>query len=561
MRRIVIFLLCCLLLTTAVSAESSITSMESNATISANGTCRMYVTFQLTVDSVNKKDLQFPLPGNARDISLNGSSAKTSRSDGQRWVDLSGVVYAPGTYSMTLQYSLPDLVRKNGKSGLVLEVPILSASSFRVENLKFSVRLPGKPEQRPTFLSKIYSEATDSYVDFSIEDAVISGQFTRTVFEKDTLTMKLPVSSKMFPQDIAKQWSLSYDDLIQYGLLLLALIYWIVFLRCKLPRPVRRVQAPDGITAGELGCCLSGQGVDFPMMIFSWAKMGYLTIELDRHQRVLLHKTMDMGNERSNLEMRWFKTLFGRRLTVDASSEHFARLSRKAGKTVLGSSHYFKKSSGNPLIFRALAAGIGAVAGYSLTVAFASDTVWQVVLGIFLIPLCAALSWLIQNGMRGISLRHRVSVYIAAGSCVLWILLGIWAGEAGVAVFVIVTQILAGLAAIHGGRRTEGGLQSRNEILGLRRYLRSANAKDLARILENNPEYFFDQLPDAMALGVDRAFARQFPNEKLGECPYLKIAGNEAMTPRQWNVQLRKVVQIVEEGERRMTLQKILNRR
>lgn len=560
MRRILLLLLCCLLLTTAVHAESGVTNMESTATLSSNGTCRMALVFQFTLDS-HEGDLRFPLPGSAKDISLNGSTAKTSRSGGLRWVDLSGVVYGPGTYSLTLHYSLPDLVAESGKNGLMLELPLLSGFSYPIEHLEFSVILPGKPEHRPTFTSTYHSDTMDSFADFTIQDQVISGHFTQRMKDHETLTMKLQVSSAMFPQNIVKRWSLSYDDLLQYGLLLLAVVYWIVFLRCKFPRRVRRVQAPDGVTAGELGCCLSGQGVDFSMMVLSWARMGYLTIEIDRHERVLLHKLMDMGNERSNLEMRWFKTLFGRRNTVDAASEHVARLSRKAGRTVLGSGYYFKKNSGNPLIFRCLTAAIGAVSGYSLTVAFASDTVWQVVLGILLIPLGGVLSWLMQNGMRGISLRHRLDLGLSIGCCVLWLILGIWAGEAGVAALVIVIQLVAGIATVHGGRRTEGGLQSRNEILGLRRYLKTASAKELARLTENNPEYFFDLLPDAIALGVDHAFARQFGNEKLPACPYLRITGETSMTARQWNVKVRKTVQVMEEGKQKLKWQKLFNRR
>ena len=101
MRRIFLGILCLLLLTTAVSAAGSVTEMQSNAALAADGTCQISLFIQLTVDS-RDDDLRFPLPGNAKDITLNGSAAKTSRSDSMRWVDLSSVVYGPGKYSLTL---------------------------------------------------------------------------------------------------------------------------------------------------------------------------------------------------------------------------------------------------------------------------------------------------------------------------------------------------------------------------------------------------------------------------------------------------------------------------
>lgn len=558
MRRVFIFLLCSLLLITTVSAAGSVTELQSNATLASDGTCQISLLIYLTVDS-GDGDLRFPLPGSARDITLNGNRASTSRADSLRWVDLSDVIHGPGNYTLNLHYSLPDLVTQE-ESGLVLTLPLLSGFSYPIDWMEFSVNLPGEPEYSPNFTSTYYPESMESLVEFSINGPVISGRFAQGLKDHETLIMTMRVSEELFPQAMVKRWSLSYDDLLQYGFLILALIYWLIFMRCPMYRRLRRVNAPDGMTAGELGSCMGGLGVDFPMTVLSWAQMGYLTVQIDRHGRVWLHKTMDMGNERSDLEMRSFKTLFGRRMRVDGGSEHFARLSRKMGKAIPNAGHYFKKSSGNPILFRCLAAGIGTVAGYSLAVAFATDTVWQVILAIFLVPLCAVLSWLIQTGAKGIYLRHRLDLYIALGCCGVLLLLGLWAGEAGVAIFVIISQFLAGVGAIQGGRRTETGLQVRNELMGLRHYLRMPPRGELTRLLENNPEYYFDMAPYAVALGVDKAFARQFGTQKLTACPYLEVSGSQNLTARQWNDHLRKVVWVLEERQRKLIWQKLFGK-
>lgn len=559
MRRVLIAILCLFLLTTAVSAAGTVTGLQSNAILTANGNCQISMVMNLTVDSVDP-DLRFPLPNTAKDITLNGSAAKTSRSGAYRWVDLSDVIYGAGSYTLTLHYTLPNVVTEQG-NGLVLNLPLLSGFSYPIAKMEFSINLPGTPEEMPTFTSTYHPESMDSFLSCTVSGPVISGYVLEGLKDHETLSMTLPVTSKMFPQDIAKRWSLSYDDLLQYGLILLALVYWLIFLRSPLTRSLRRVQAPDGVTAGELGCAMSGLGVDFSMMVLSWAQMGYLSIHMDRHNRVLLYKTMDMGNERGAFEVRVFKTLFGKRPRVDGGSEHFARLARKVGKTVSGAGYYFKKTSGNPLIFRAISAMIGAVAGYSLAVAFATDTVWQVLLAIPLIPLGAVLSWLIQAGVRGVQLRYRLDMYIGIGCCLIWMLLCNWAGEGIVGFLVVFTQILAGFAAVHGGRRTESGLQIRNEVLGLRRYLWSLTPEELARITESNPDYYYDMAPDALALGVDRVFARQFGDEKLPDCPYLTVHGRSSLTARQWNELLRKVVQVLDERQRKLPWEKLFGKR
>lgn len=559
MRRVFLAILCLLLLTTTVSAAGSATGLQSNAIVASDGTCQVSMVIQLTMDGT-EDDLRFPLPSTAKDITLNGSSAKTSRSGALRWVDLSTVIYGAGTYTLTLHYSLPDLISSD-KNGLTLTLPLLSGFPYSIDRMEFSINLPGTPKEIPTFTSTYHPESMDSFLSYTVDGPVISGYCLQGLKDHETLTMTLPVSASLFPQNIAKRWSLSYDDLLQYGLILLALIYWLIFLRCPLPRTVRRVQAPDGVTAGELGCILSGLGVDFSMMVLSWAQMGYLSIHMDRHHRVWLYKTMDMGNERSEFEMRCFKTLFGKREKVDGSSEHYARLGRKAGKTIPGAWHYFKKSSGNPLIFRCIAALIGAVAGYSLAVAFATDTAWQVILAVVLVPAGGVLSWLIQTGVHGVHLRHRLDLLIGIGSSALWILLASLAGEGIVGILVVFSQMIAGFAAIHGSRRTEAGLQARNEILGLRKYLRTVTPEELNRITQDNPDYYFTMAPYAMALGVDRIFSRQFGEMTVSDCPYLTVHGRSSLTARQWHELLRQAVQVLDERQRKLVWEKIFGRK
>ena len=144
-RRIVILLLCLFLLTTAVHAAGSVTDLQSNAFISADGTCQISLELSLTMDGT-ETDLRFPLPGTAKDITLNGGAAKTSRSDSRRWVDLSSVIYGAGKYTVYLHYSLPDLVTEQGKGSLVLTLPLLSGFAYPIDHMGFSITLPGAPE-------------------------------------------------------------------------------------------------------------------------------------------------------------------------------------------------------------------------------------------------------------------------------------------------------------------------------------------------------------------------------------------------------------------------------
>ena len=555
MRRVFLTTLCLLLLVTAVHATDTVTQLQSNTTVASDGTCRVSMVLQLQLDSVPETP-RFPLPVGARDITLNGSTPKTGSDRLVRWVDLSGVIAAGGSYTLSLSYTLPDAVWALKDGTLELRLELLSGFQYPISQMEFSIQLPGAVEARPVFSSTYHPETIDTMMDFVVVDGVISGHFSQGLKDHETLTMTLEVPEALFPQPIAKQWSLSSEDLIMYGLALLALLYWLAAMRCLPPRRLRRTQPPEGITAGELGCCLVGQGVDFNMLVLSWAQMGYLTIALERGKRVRLHKRMDMGNERSEFEVRLFKTLFGGRRVVDGSSEHYARLGRKAARTLPHARNYYRPGSGNPYVFRFLAAGIGICSAFSLAAAFAADTAWRIVLTILLSIVGAAFSWQIQRGGRCLHLRHKRDLYLALVCAFLWIVLSNFVGELNVAIFVTVTQLLAGIGCAYGGLRTESGKQSMGEILGLRRYLRSVSTRELAEILRYNPEYYFTLAPSAMALGVDKTFSRQFGGEKLSPCPYLTVTHENPVTARQWNQLLREAISVLDERQKPVLLQK-----
>lgn len=558
MRRFFIFVLCCLLLTTAVSAASSATELVSTTQVYSDGTCQVSLTLQLKFDEV-PANLSFPLPQNARSISLNGGGAHTWRSGSARYVDLSSIVNYPGNYTITLHYSLPDsVVAQKGK--LYLELDLLSGFAYPIEQMRFTVILPGAPEFRPEFTSIYYQEAVDSLMDCQIKDNTISCSFRQRLNDHESLSMRLQVTESQFPQPISKKWRLSSDDIAMYICLLLALLYWVLTMRALPPRRRKNALPPDGVTAGELGCFLTGRGVDFTMMVISWAQMGYILIHLDDNGRVLLHKRMDMGNERSDFENRCFRTLFGRRTTVDGTGYHFARLVRKASRTISDAGIHYRRHTGNPHIFRALCACVGIFGGISMAAMFADDTAWQVVLSVFLAALGVAVCWVIQAGAATVHLRRNQSLLLALIGSGLWLLLGLWAGEVGVSLFLVLVQWLAGLAAGYGGRRTEVGRQMLSDVLGLRWYLRTIPKEELLRIIQRNPEYYYDLAPHAMALGVDVAFARQLGNRKLPQCTYLTTGMDGHLTAQEWNRLLRDAVSALDERQQRMKLDKLLGK-
>lgn len=157
-------------------------------------------------------------------------------------------------------------------------------------------------------------------------------------------------------------------------------------------------------------------------------------------------------------------------------------------------------------------------------------------------------------------LRHRRDLIISLAAGAFWLLLSGWTNELSTGVYVVVTQFIAGFAFAFGGRRTELGYQVREDILGLRRYLRSMVPGEVQMLLRSNPDYYFTMLPYAMALGVDGVFSRQFGTRKLPPCPYLSVGTDAPLTAKQWHQHLRRVVQVLDTRQSTKALKKLFGR-
>ena len=155
MRRIFLWVLCCVLLACPVLAASGVTSAESQTVVNSDGNCQVSLTLTLQLDAPDS-DLALPLPENARDITLNGGAAETYSGDSARYVSLSGVASTVGTHTVSVSYTLPDAVSADKKGALKLNLELLSGFSYPINNFSFTVTLPDKLEGKPVFSSTYY---------------------------------------------------------------------------------------------------------------------------------------------------------------------------------------------------------------------------------------------------------------------------------------------------------------------------------------------------------------------------------------------------------------------
>ena len=576
-RLLTLALLLCLLsgvLCMPARADSYANLVETYCTVNPDGDCLVNLTVTLHLDN-SGSEMSFPLPANATDITMNGNAPKTTKTEEAIYVDISkfteGLV---GDFTLRFDYTIPKAVKvkvlpDNATSAekeafeesfkqapLQLTLPLLCGFAYPVNNLQFVVYLPSNIVNRPAFTSIYRQTGIASELNFVIKGNILSGSSTKPLNDHEGITMTMDMTEEMFP-GVSTYRRTGNPELTPMLILAgLALLYWLIFLRTLPLTRSRHVTAPEGITAGELGCRLTLSGGDLTMMVLSWAQLGYIMIHLEKRGRILLQKRMDMGNERSLFEVRVFQMLFGNNKVVDATGSQYAKLCLKVARMIPGEKTMYSASSCNIKLFRILCCASHLFAGVNVGMNMSSILAIQILLSVIFGALAAVTAWRIQEMAYRTHIRGKLPVYIGFACILLWAVLGALAGQVWIPLGSAVGQLVLGYFAAYGGRRSDLGRVSASQILGLRAYLKKIGKEEILRLRSVDPDYFFNMVPYALALGILNPFAKCFAGRKLSPCPYLMCGIQSKRTAAEWAAILADTADRMDARQRRMQLEK-----
>ena len=546
------------------SAETAATRLDYLCTVNAEGDCLVSLTAVIQLDEAHNQ-MYFPIAESATDVQLGGSNATVTKGNSSTLVDISKLTrdYV-GSLSLRISYTIPNVVKvdpelkeADGSRALMLTLPLLCSFDYPVQSMTFAITMPtGQMTHDPVFTS-IYSQTSiRSSLTYEIRDSQIIGTSNTPLNDHEAITMTMQVPKEMFPT-VSTYIREGNPELVPMAAFAVAaLLYWLLFLRCLPIRALRTSTPPQGITAGELGCRLTLSGGDLTMMVFSWAQMGYLLIHLDGNGRVLLHKRMDMGNERSQFENRIFRALFGNRRVVDGTGDGYAQLCQQVWGMVPSERNMHKGNSGNKKIFRFLACISMVFCGICVAMNMSDVGILQTLMALILGIFGAVSGWLIQAVSYRHHLRGKVPVLVGLVVILVWIVLGLLCGQVWIPLGCCAGELLMGYLAAYGGRRSDLGRHDAGMVLGLRRYLKRLPRGEINRLLNNDPDYFFNLAPYALAMGVIRPYSLAFGRRKLSQCPYLitPIHGNR--TAEEWGTLMGDVADMLDYKERRMRFEK-----
>ena len=539
-----LMLMLCLCLGVSAADNNRAYSVNVFATVSSDGSCDVTSTVTLHLGTP-QQNLTYPVPADASNITLNGSPVLTEKNEPVRLVNLSKVLGdMTGDLSFTVGYSLHSVVEPIPDSNrLQLELPMLSGFTCPIDELQFSVNLPGAIDQDPQFISGYHQANIEKDLTYSVSGSNIAGRSWTGLKDHETLILRLSATEELFPQSRVELPEAEGIPGLIWICAGLALVYWLLFLRNFLPLRDFPAVAPEGFGAGQMGTILTKAGANLSLMAFSWAQLGYVVLQMDRRGNVIIRKLMELGNARTDFEQKWFQKLFSRKDAVDTSSPFFRRLSQIVAAQNSAPELLKGKSGGNVTIFRILMtlAGLFSGAYFGIVLGNLLDYGWVFMLALSCLGLVG--SWNIQAWPQGVFLHHRIRLYAAAVMSLLWLVLGLVLGQFDLAFATVLLQVVAGLLAVFGGRRTEEGRFTMGQVLRLRHHFISLSSGEIRQLCHENPEVFFDMAPYALALGCDGAFARKFGKSRLPVCPYILAGNTRGLTAKQWSQLMRGMLE------------------
>ena len=542
------------------------------ATVSSNGTCDVTTNVTIHLDAP-EKNLTFPVPINASNVTLNGKPVLTEKSGSARFVSLSRIIgNMAGDYSFSVGFSVHSAIHSLASETtqsteatepgalpvyrrLELELPLLAGFPHPIKELQFSINLPGMISQPPRFVSGYHQSNIEKDLTYSVSGANIAGRSWSTIKDHETLTMFMDTTEEMFPQTRADLPALESVTTLIGICAGLAFLYWLLFLRNILPIRMYPAVAPEGFGAGQLGTILTEAGADLNLMAFSWAQLGYVILRMDRRGRVFIHKRMEMGNERTAFEQKCFQKLFSRRDVVDTASFAYRRLFQNVKLQTASRQLFRKKGVLHTKIFRSIMAVAGLLSGTCFGILLGNMLDYGWVFMVILSAVGLICSWHIQFWPDGVFLHHHSRLWTAAILSVLWLAIGVVIKQFPLALLAVTMQLLAGFLASFGGRRTEDGRNAMGQTLSLRRYFKKLPEDRIYQLCQNNPDLFFDLAPYALALGCDKRLARRFGPRRLPVCPYIRVSNSRGLTAKQWSQLMRQILDSMAVRQKKMPLE------
>lgn len=471
-------------------------------------------------------------------------------------------------YQISYQYSMPDDRLENSD---FLFYSVLGAGwKTRIDHFSFELDFEKPLSDQAQADLQIYSGKSGSEensidVMYDLTSDKITGEAYQ-IAPNQAITIFTELPQGYF-KGARRTPSLPFQIMLVFTLLLSIVLLVIEFWKKDAP-VIETVEfhPPHGMSSAEVGTIIDEtvDDVDMMSLIPWWANEGYLLIEEvpdkkgrgGEHAKILLHLQKKLPEDAPEYQKRLMKALFPKDREIADLSKLKKKFADKFEKAKMDLQKIYsgekKLSTGTAtavcsvfLLCVTYALEIGLSSQVSLTESLPGGLIAAVVLLVFG---CVRLAMVPKDALRSTGAKIALSIY---GLC-SWVVALICTAFACLSdpflspALLLVSTLLVMPAIWNAGKLIHATAYKREmqgKLLGLRRFIQTAELDRLKMLVDENPSYYYDVLPYAMAFGLMDDWAKRFESMTLQEPDWYSCDDHSLFTVMYLNHQINHHIQ------------------
>ena len=459
--------------------------------------------------------------------------------------DADEYVYGPKSYHYSYTLQLRDL-DLDGLQALYFNI-VGDGWQLPIQKTSFTITLPKAWPEDIQFYTGYYGDQGNADIQPIINGNTLTATYDVPLMTFQALTIYAPLPNDYFtfipPTDFSM---IILGSLI--GLLLLTVFLYFKFGKDDLVVESVEFNPIPGLSSAQAGFVYDGfvDTKDILSLIIEWAYKGYLTITEEDKDDFTLTKLKDLDNTSIRAEQTLFNGLFksGDIATKDSLKNTFyislAHTKNDIYRYFQGNKErqiYSNTASVLKVIFASLCfipfALLFANAYYQISYL---GTISMIIAGAIFVFGSLISAWLIYVVKRWSSQKSALNILSAIGlfmvgglyiiatfALAFYFNVAIWT----YAFTLILTLIILALVSVMD-RRTELGIHYLGKLIGLKRFIETAEKDRLEMMVHDDPTYFYKILPYAYVLNVSDVWSKKFesiaieqPDWYVGSTPHL----------------------------------------
>ncbi len=442
-----------------------------------------------------------------------------------------------------------------------------------ISNISFNLQFPDFFDKDSiSFTSGVYGSTDISNVSYEAAGLKITGSVPYlSPGEGLTANIRLPESAFAGESTNSNAVYFSIAAWVLCGLLILSAWYiWNSKGKDPVLFPSVQFSPPDNMTPAEVGYVIDGvvDNKDITSLIFYWADKGYLDItESDKNEFLFIKKK---DPETTNyFETHMFSRLFsygkdGWVSTNDLKQEFYEDL------PIIKTQIKEKFENGTRLFTKESKAFSGVLFAMSIIPSLLLLVVIMEGFPTFeaLIPVIFMFFGIFFSGAAVVRTIKKWNIYTRVGRVTRSILFAFFLLIMTIAFFVFSFAIEEGFSMYYHSslfiigeairtsavtfamfafsaatiKRTEYGHEKLEQLLGLKNFINEAEMDKLTQMIDDDPDYFYNILPYAIVLGLEKKWARKMEGITMTSPDYYRTASGIPISPSMATIGLIRCV-------------------